>query len=363
MTHPMLPLAMGTLVMIAATASAAAQQRPAATSTTRDEPQSEKPTAAPTQAKSEALPSPDDVKKLIDDGNAGEAIKQIARLLSLRGKAAEGYDKYELLTLKADAHLRVRAGAAAAAAMRQAGDVAVAPEKKAYCRAMEELIRRSKNLAYTPRRKDKDGPKPEPVDLVDPESRRRALAQMFTDEMAERLPQAEAAKANKSGTGVGPVIKTMASLREAEYLELAVNGSTDQISGMVEELKTSGKDILTKAVERAGKKVDRIAALANDTVPDRQVFPSRRGGYRAVTIQRRRGIQEEDIPELKKVADGCDEIVAQAQALQQASGAAEEEFEEVIDAAEDLRVHVQRMLRVHGTEYTKKQGDRRRAEE
>jgi hypothetical protein len=64
---------------------------------------------------------------------------------------------------------------------------------------------------------------------------------------------------------------------------------------------------------------------------------------------------------LKKLADGCDEIVAQAEALSEAAGGGTE-FEEVIDAAEDLRVHIQRMLRVHGTEYTKKQGERRRSD-
>jgi hypothetical protein len=354
MNHPTLPLALAALLLLAAAASPA--EPPA-----RAEKKPEK--AAPAQARDEPLPTTDDVKKLVEGGDAAEAVKHLNRLLSLRGKAAEPYDKYELLTLKADAHLRLRAGAAAATALRQAGEATDDPAKKALCRATEELIRRSRNLAYAPRRPDKDAPKPEPIDLVNPESRGQALARVFTDEMAERLPQIEAAKANKAGAGVGPLIKAMAALREVGYLELAVNGSTDQINGMVDEMKTAGKDILTKAVERAGKKVDRIAQLANDTEPVRQVFPNRRGGYRAQTIQRRRGIKDEDIPELKKIADGCDEIVAQAEALQEAAGAVGEEFEEVIDAAEDLRVHVQRMLRVHGTEYTKGQAARRRGED
>ena len=371
MNRPTLPLAMAALALLTALGPPTAAQPaspkaagdpPAARPQGKDEKKPQKAAnPSPAKSESEALPTTEEVKKQVADGNAAEAVKQIARLLSLRGKAAEAYDKYELLTLKADAHLRLRAGAAAAAAFRQAGEATEAPEKKAHCRVMEELIRRSKGLAYVPRRPDKNAARPEPIDLVDPESRGRALGQLFKDEMSELMPHVEAAKANKSGTGVGPIIKAMASLREAEYLELAVNGSADQLRAMVEDLRNAGKDVLQKAVDRAGKQADRIATLANETVPERQVIPSSRGGYRARTIRVPRGIQEEDVPVLKKIADGCDEIVAQAGALSEASGGGAE-FEDVIDAAEDLRVHVQRMLRVHGTEYTKRQGERRRGD-
>src|SRR5688500_18259843 len=181
---------------------------------------------APAQA--EPLPTVEEIRKLVDAGNVPDAMRHLNRLLALRGKAAEAYDKYELLTLKGDAHLRLRANEAAAVAFKQAAGETDDTVKEAVARATEQLIRRSKNLAYTPKRAPKGQPA-EPIDLVDPESRHRALAALFVDEVAPVLPKVEAAKGAKS---VAPMIATMAAAREMEYLELAANGSADQINGM-----------------------------------------------------------------------------------------------------------------------------------
>src|SRR5688500_247547 len=186
----------------------------------------EKPAGAPAQP--EPLPTVEEIRKLVDAGNVPDAMRDLNRLLALRGKAAEAYDKYELLTLKGDAHLRLRANEAAAGAFRQAASETDDKVKEAVARATEQLIRRSKNLAYTPKKAAKGQPA-EPIDLVDPESRHRALAALFVDEMAPVLPKVEAAKGAKS---VAPMIATMAAAREMEYLELAANGSADQINGM-----------------------------------------------------------------------------------------------------------------------------------
>ena len=56
--------------------------------------------------------------------------------------------------------------------------------------------------------------------------------------------------------------------------------------------------------------------------------------------------------ELKGIIDALDEVVAQSKALSQAQGKGADETEELTDSAEDLKVHVQRMLRVHNVEYS-----------
>lgn len=314
-------------------------------------PAAKAPEKAPAQP--EPLPTVEEVRKLVEDGNVPDAMRHLNRLLALRGKAAEAYDKYELLTLKGDAHLRLRANEAAAVAFKQAAGETDDKVKEAAARATEQLIRRSRNLAYTPRKAAKGQPA-EPIDLVDPESRHRALAALFVDEMAPVLPKVEAAKDAKT---VAPMIAAMAAAREMEYLELAANSSADQINGMVEGLKEQGKTMLEKVVEKATKRVDRITERANETENVKQIIPNSRGGYRTVLIPKRRGVDRDDITELKGIIDACDEVMAQARALAAATGGEEEEVEDLLDGADDLKVHVQRMLRVHDVNYDGRRGD------
>ena len=297
--------------------------------------------------KAEPLPTVEDIRKLLNAGDAPGALKGVNRLLLLRGKAAEGYDKYELLSLKGDVHLKMKATDAASAAFRQAAAATEDPQHQAVARATELLVKRSKNLAYTPKKVARGG-KAEPIDVVEPESRAKALAALFVDEVAPLMPKVEAAKAANS---VVPMIKAMAAAREVEFLERAANGSSDQVTGVIHALGEEGEAMLGKVVEKATKRVDRITTLANETEHVRQTVPTSSGGFRTAIIPKRRGIKNDDVRELKTIIDGLDEVVAQANALTEARGGDGEAVEDLVDSAEDLKVHVQRMLRVHNVEY------------
>jgi hypothetical protein len=298
-------------------------------------------------AQADPLPTVETIQKALKDNDAPEALKQVNRLLSLRGKAAEALDKYELLSLKGEAHLRLKASEAAAASFRQAAAATQDPQQQAVARATEVLIKRSKQLAYTPKKVAK-GDKAEPIDVVEPESRQKALSALFVDEVAPLLPKVDAAK---SATSVAPMIKLMQAAREVEFLERAANGSADQVGGIVEKLGEQGRSMLAKVVERATKRVDRITTLANEMEQVQQVIPLSNGGYQRVLIPRRRGIKNDDVTELQGFIDALDEVVAQSKALSQSQGKGADEAEQLTDSAADLKVHVQRMLRVHNVDY------------
>jgi hypothetical protein len=297
----------------------------------------------------EAMPSTKDVRAALDKGDAVEALRLVSRLLPLRGAAAKNIDRYELLTLKAEAHLRLKAGDAAAQAFRLAAEQADDRERAAVARATEQLIRRSHGLVYTPRIAVKgQAANRDPIDVIDPEKRKAALRAMFADEMAELAPKLHAAKAAKT---LPPALKAMQAARDLSTLELAANGSADQVNGVVEELKQSCKDLLTRAMERTTKRVDQITQMANDPEIVRQVFPNPLGGFEVDVAERRRGLKRQDIAQLKGLADTCDEVAAGGKAVARAAGANESEMEDVVEAAEDLRMHIRRMLRAHDVEY------------
>jgi len=304
--------------------------------------------AAQAVDKAEPLPTVEEIRKLLKAGDAPGALKQLNRLLSLRGKAAEGYDKYELLSLKGDVHLKMKATEAAAAAFRQAAAATEDPQQQAMAKATELLVKRSKTLAYTPKKVGKGG-KAEPIDVVEPEARAKALSALFVDEVTPLLPKVEAAKGANS---VVPMIKAMAAAREVEFLERAANGSADQVGGIIHALGEQGEAMLGKVVEKATRRVDRITTLANENEHVRQTVPTSSGGFRTVMVPKRRGIKNDDVRELKTIIDALDEVVAQANALAQARGDNNREtVEDLTESADDLKLHVQRMLRVHDVDY------------
>src|SRR4051812_3520121 len=273
-----------------------------------------KPAAAPKAALAvsddEAPLSVADLRKLLDDGKPADVLKHVSRLLALRGKAAQAYDRSELLTLKAESHLRLRATDAAAVAFHQAAEATTDREKQAIARATEQLVRRSRNLAYTPRKVAKGG-RPDPIDIVDAEKRRAALQAMFADDMADVAPKVAAAKAANT---LPPRFKAIQSARELATSEIAATGSADQVNGIVEELKRGTKDLMDRAMEKTAKRVDQITAMANDVEQVRQVIPGI-GGYSDVQIsERRRGLRRQDVGDLRQLADTCDEVKAGAKA-------------------------------------------------
>ena len=297
----------------------------------------------------DATPSPQDVRVALDEGNPAEALRLLSRLLPLRGAAAKAVDRYELLTLKAEAHLRLKAPNAAAQSFRLAAEQTEDPGRAALARATEQLVRRSHGLTFTPRHAPKGQPaRPEPIDIADPKNRPAALRAMFADDMAELAPKVQAAKAAKT---LPPALKAMRAARELATLELAANGSADQVNGVVEELKQSCKGLLARAMERTTKRVDQITEMANDPEAVRQVFPNPLGGFDVEVAERRRGLKRQDVTLLKELADTCDQVTAGGKAVAQAAGADEAEFEDVVEAAEDLRMHIRRMLRAHDVEY------------
>src|SRR5947208_7561429 len=97
----------------------------------------------------EALPSMKDVRAALANNDPTEAVRLAGRLLSLHGKSAAGLDRYELFTLKAEAHLRLKAPDAAAQSFHLAAEQTDDRERVAIARATEQLIRRSRGLAYT----------------------------------------------------------------------------------------------------------------------------------------------------------------------------------------------------------------------
>src|SRR5215203_714060 len=102
------------------------------------------PTPAALQP-AELSASPDDVKAAFEKKDYKETLRLVSRVLALRGKAGEGIDRYEMLLLRAEANLNLKATTNAVQALEEAAKIAPDDKAAAMARGTVTLIKRSRN--------------------------------------------------------------------------------------------------------------------------------------------------------------------------------------------------------------------------
>jgi hypothetical protein len=113
------------------------------------------PAATPTGGvgvgETQGLPTVDALRQQLAAGQQQEVLRQVQRLLALKGPAAQQYDRYELFMLRGEAALRNKAMPMAADAFKAAQKETTDADKQSIARATELLVRRSKQTGYVPK--------------------------------------------------------------------------------------------------------------------------------------------------------------------------------------------------------------------
>ena len=257
-----------------APAPAPAPARPPARAPT---PVAPAPAAAP--AAGEPLPTMEQLKAQLAEGKQQDVLKQVAKLLQLKGDAAKAYDRYDLLCLRGEAALRAKTNSMAMEAFAQASRATDDKEKQAVARATELLIRRSKPLGYVPRTtggpatrpagakidatvKPQAGQPQQPIPIIEEADRKRAFAAMFADEMAVVDPKVQAAtKANN----LPPVIDAIKSLGDLRAIDIAANGSAAQTKALGADLGAHAHELIATTMAPMDKRVEECWNSASRT--------------------------------------------------------------------------------------------------
>lgn len=285
----------------------------------------------------DSVPTTEDIRALYEKGEYNDTLKQVARVLSLKGKAAEGFDRYELLILRAESHLRLKATGAALPALEEAAKAAPDDAAVAKARALAILIKRSKQLQYTPKvaaiktpgakASGAKGGRAEPISITDDERRPEAFQALYEGERAAATQKVAAATKGKTLPAVATAMKAVAPLRD---LELAATGKDDETAKTLDELVKRAQKLMANGLDDLSKRTERIADRANEMIP----VTVRRNG-RAVERDRRRGLDNNQVRELKNVIDTCRQVIASCNEL--AEGFAEDDapFEDLVEQATD----------------------------
>ncbi len=288
--------------------------------------------AAAVPAAADPLPTQEEIRDLYKDGKYAAVLQKIARVLVLKGEAAKPYDRHELLRLKGETHLQLRATRPAQAAFGDAAAATDNPEAQATDTAMQLLVKRATTFAYVPKTHDKSRPA-EPIPLLDPEKRKLAFSAIFKDEMGAVTPKVKAVRDSKS---LAPIMEVMPAVHILRSLEVAATGHDDETKKLVSDMAQHARDLMTTAVDDFSRKLDDIDKTANELLESRTMYHDANapGGVNSMVVWRKRGLVQADTAVLKSTISTCDRIIPASRDLADAMGTEGKEFDGVRASAE-----------------------------
>jgi len=299
-------------------------------------------------AAADALPTSSEIKEAFEAQQYPQVLQKLNRVLILKGKAAQDYNRHDLLLIKAETHLRLKAMSAAAQAFQEASKEAPDGPAAANDIATELLVRKSTaTLTYQPKAKDPaDKTKSLPtIDIVEPEDRKKAIAAFFADEFAATEALVKAAKQGRSISNVQQVLPT---IRNTRWLEMAATGKDDKSKAMVADLATRAKTLLDTSLKEFKTTVDDIerssmeVTTAHVPVTDKQtgkiLYFVNKYKYRGPSNQQM-GTIRDMVSTCSKIYDSCDELGGSLGSTGKEFDAVKEQAKSVGTKANNISTH------------------------
>jgi hypothetical protein len=278
-----------------------------------------------------AAPTPEDVKAAYEKKDYKETLRLVGRVLSLKGRAAEGIDRYEMLVLKAESHLKMQATTNAIQSLEEAAKVAPGDEEAAKAKGLVILVKRSKNLQYTPKvTAGSDDKAKGPLDVTDPDQREAALKAIYLEEKAATRTKLQAAAKAKTLPPLAAALKAVIPLKD---LERAATGHDAETAETVNQLTDRAHKLMARELDDMTKRTERIAARAKELYE--YSVPSRIGDNRTEIRTGMRGLQQKDVQELKATIKTCKQIMVSCKELAEGFAEEDEPFEDLEDLARD----------------------------
>ncbi|QOV89081.1 hypothetical protein [Humisphaera borealis] len=271
----------------------------------------------PLRAATDPLPSQQTIRDTYAAGDYPKTLQLLQRVLVLKGKAAEGYDRHELLLIKAETHIRMKASQPAISAFAEASKIAPDGPAAALDIATELLFRKvNAGYNYQPKLKDKDDKTKSlpPVNVIEMADRKKAIELLYADELAAVTPKVAAAK---DGRTLPPILSALPDIRNVRWLEMAATGSDGTTKTMVADLIGKAKKLLESAMEELTESTDSIEKASMEVITARVPVNDPMTGkiIRFDTKYKYRGPDNKQFGTLKntlatclKIHESCDEL-------------------------------------------------------
>jgi hypothetical protein len=322
---------------------------------------------APAKPAAAALPTEAEIRAAFDAGDYAKALQQLQRVIVLKGAAAAAYNRYDMLMLKGESHLRSKQYKSAADAFGLAAKASEDEVQQATARATQRLVLEAKGPTVQ-RRSLARGEKPEKADLLDPEQREQALRIVHADLRAANEPKVKAARRAHT---LPPIVEALELVSVTRDFELAgvVEGGTagDTDTAARDELAERARELIEKEVGAMEGEVAEIHERAQIVTSQKYVqteslMDRRNGGRRTgaagaryegestttTMTEYRRGVTPEEKKQLNQMIQTCRKIIPTTESLARATGLKQSEADAVIERTKKVRRAAERVL---GTKY------------
>lgn len=288
----------------------------------------------------DAAPTTDQLNELFAERKYQDLLTRLNKILSLKGPAAGPYDRYELLTLRGETYLRLKAMPPAADAFGEAARATDDPKKSSTARATELLIRQSGNGRYAPRATDERGKPFPPIDVIDPDSRTQAMNALLVDVQIRAGPLVDKAM---SANTLAPIADVAEAIDDLRSVELVATGKDEKTTRLAGRLGQRARELLAHETELMSTRVVTIESQAN--LEDRVTVRYKTGAQQSVTqLPVKRGLTPREGEELRAIVINADKIASAARELAEALGGDAADLSSVADNAEAARDRAKKVL-------------------
>ncbi len=295
----------------------------------------------------QSLPAVEDIKKQVDAGDYRPALQSLTRILTLKGRFAEGYDRVELLLLRAQCQLQLRQSKPALDALQQAFSEAAAKNDAkgaASSLALQVLVSKSNNFQFTP--KTRTGPTAsKALNILDKEQLSEAYKALFEDEFPAIRQKTRIAAQATTIPVILEAAKDIAALRGIELAAAGGAGEPSQSKPLAIELSSQGRLLLTSALNDATSATDKLTTSASEvvTVPVPRYDPAT-GKSWLERIKRPRGLSASDVQTIKNVQSTAAQIETSAVQLAVLLDTDADEFKSLGATARETREKATQLL-------------------
>jgi hypothetical protein len=248
----------------------------------------------------EAVGTEAELRQMLKDGQYQPLVLKATRLLQLKGNAANGVNRAKVYMLKGEAQLHLKQGAQAIDSFANAAKEAKDPKDAALATATEALARKSAAGKYTVR--SKTGGKPEVIDILDEEGRKKAFAALYEEESRLAAPKI---KAGESARVLPAIVEALKVVMRLGAIEQAAFGTDEKTAATAKNLGAHAQKLLQEGLLGISGEVKQVSARANRQTRQKDAVS---GGW----VMVKEGLSPVDTRLLRADVNNCDKIAEAA---------------------------------------------------
>jgi hypothetical protein len=207
--------------------------------------------------------------------------------------------------------LRTGAFRTAIDAFGDAAKATDADDKRGRALGMQLLIRQSKPVGYIPKAQPKTAGKPQPIDIVDPAERKKALDALLIDAKAAAEPRLKAIEGAKT---LAPLMDAARIIGDLWAIEMAATGSGDGAKAASSTIGKQSHELISGAVKQMNDRVTQVYSDASSEIWEVDQW------NRRTRLIARRGLDGPGGSALRDVIATCEKVVPVARDFAKVSG-------------------------------------------